>query len=247
MWLLVAIRERVGERFTKSKCGALLYRYHVMKRIEKLYKLMKEGIEITPLQRIKGRDPETCPELKGLGCPDPSDQTASDMFYRKCGLVMQMIELKIGELLDTILKQMYQDAVQSKERMITLESFRITYKDVCGIRPKEIFNNWIYSTSCPKLTLNYEFNKRYNSLDLTLKQESAAATNMRVHKNLQNKIDKIFGMSGQDLDKELFGESIDPNETFNVDSKSACKRWFTGNVNIVICQADGGGGEILKQ
>lgn len=53
-------------------------------------------------------------------------------------------------------------------------------------------------------------------------------------------------MSGQDLDKELFGESVDPNETFNVDSKSACKRWFTGNVNIVICQADGGGGEILK-
>ena len=97
------------------------------------------------------------------------------------------------------------------------------------------------------MTLNYEFNKRYNSLKLTLKQESAAATSMQVHKNVQNKIDKIFGMSGQDLDRELLGDGIDQNETFNVDSKQQCKRWFTGSVNVVICQADGGGGEIRKQ
>ncbi len=48
-WLLVAIRERVGDRFTKSKCGALMYRYTAMKRIEKLYELMKEGVEVHPL------------------------------------------------------------------------------------------------------------------------------------------------------------------------------------------------------
>jgi len=56
---------------------------------------------------------------------------------------------------------------------------------------------------------------------------------MRIHKNLRNKIDKIFGMSGQDLDRELLGD-VDPNETFNVDQKTACRRWFTGHVNIVI-------------
>ena len=48
-WLLVAIRERIGDRFTKSKCGALMYRYTAMKRIEKLYELMKEGVEVHPL------------------------------------------------------------------------------------------------------------------------------------------------------------------------------------------------------
>ena len=57
-WLLVGIRERVGDRFTKSKCGAYLYRYHVMKRIEKLYKLMKEGLEVHPLVRRKTTDDE---------------------------------------------------------------------------------------------------------------------------------------------------------------------------------------------
>ena len=69
---------------------------------------------------------------------------------------------------------------------------------------------------------------------------------MRVHKNLRTKVDKIFGMSTADLHRELLGEP-EPNETFNVDQKAACKRYFTGNVNVVICQADGGGGEILKQ
>ena len=48
---------------------------------------------------------------------------------------------------------------------------------------------------------------------------------MRVHKNLYSKVDKIFGMSGEDLHRELLGEP-DTNETFNVDQKQTCKRWF---------------------
>mmetsp|Transcript_27424 Transcript_27424/g.36680 ORF Transcript_27424/g.36680 Transcript_27424/m.36680 type:complete len:179 (-) Transcript_27424:3590-4126(-) len=141
---------------------------------------------------------------------------------------------------------MFQEALAQPEHTISLETFKSTYRKFCGIRPTEIFKNWAFATSCPKLTLEYEFNRRQNSLDMTLKQESAAASSMRVHKNLQSKVDKIFGMSTADLHRELFGEP-DINETFNVDSKSSCKRWFPGNVNVVICQADGGGGEILKQ
>ena len=105
--------------------------------------------------------------MKGIGCPEPCDQVTSDIFYRKSSLVMQIVELKIGEHLDSILKEMYIEASQSKkEQVLSLDSFRASFRKVCGIRPKEIFSNWILSTSCPKFTLNYEFNKRYNSLDL---------------------------------------------------------------------------------
>ena len=245
-WLLVGIRELIGDRFTKSKCGGVLARYHVMKRIEKLYKLMKEGVEISPLQRYRSRDPEPCADFIGLGYPSPADQQASDIFYRKCGLVMHIIELKIGEYLDTVLREMFQEALAAPEHMISLETFKSTYRKFCGIRPTEIFKNWAFATSCPKLTLTCDFNRRQNSLDMTLRQESAAASSMRVHKNLREKVDKIFGMSTADLHRELLGEP-EPNETFNVDQRSACKRYFTGSVNVVICQADGGGGEILKQ
>ena len=48
---------------------------------------------------------------------------------------------------------------------------------------------------------------------------------MRVHNNLKSKVDKIFGMSGEDLHRELLGEP-DTNETFIVDQKQTCKRWF---------------------
>lgn len=133
-----------------------------MRRIEKLYELVKEGVEVHPLQNRKYM--EQCDDLKGLGCPDPTDQVTSDVFYRKCGLVMQMIELKIGDLFDTILKQLYQKGFAQKERVISREMFRQSYKKNCGISVKDIFSNWVDATSCPKLTLNYEFKKRDNSL-----------------------------------------------------------------------------------
>ena len=72
-WLLVAIRERIGDRFRKTKCGAFIYRYHLMKRIETLYKLMREGVEVNPLQRQRSRDPEPFADFIGLGYPDPAD------------------------------------------------------------------------------------------------------------------------------------------------------------------------------
>lgn len=53
--------------------------------------------------------------------------------------------------------------------MIDQLSFRRKFRKVCGMQPQTVFTNWIWSTSCPKLELSYEFNKRNNSLDLQLK------------------------------------------------------------------------------
>lgn len=41
------------------------------------------------------------------------------------------------------------------------------------MHPIHYYKNWIWATSCPELELSYEFNKRDNSLDITLKQTSA--------------------------------------------------------------------------
>lgn len=49
LWLMVAIRERIGDRMKKKKCGMLLYKYQVMRNIERMYKQMKYGAEIRPL------------------------------------------------------------------------------------------------------------------------------------------------------------------------------------------------------
>ena len=127
-WLLVAIRERIGDRFVKSKCGALLYRYKIWSRIEKLYKKIKMGAEVHPLQRPARKMDDERVELKGLGCPEPANQVASDIFYCKCGLIMHMIELKIGDLFDRILREMYIKGIAEPERTISAVLFRNTYR-----------------------------------------------------------------------------------------------------------------------
>lgn len=74
LWLIVAIRERLGDRFKKKKCGTLLYRYQIMRSIEKLYKQMKYGLETSPLQTAKTQANETEPdEVYRLGYCNPAE------------------------------------------------------------------------------------------------------------------------------------------------------------------------------
>jgi hypothetical protein len=74
LWLIVAIRERLGDRFKKKKCGTLLYRYQIMRSIEKLYKKMKYGLETSPLQTVKTQVNETEPdEVYRLGYCNPAE------------------------------------------------------------------------------------------------------------------------------------------------------------------------------
>jgi hypothetical protein len=37
MWLLTSIRERIGDRMKRQKCGFLLYKYQTMRSIERIY------------------------------------------------------------------------------------------------------------------------------------------------------------------------------------------------------------------
>ena len=64
---------------------------------------MKAGVETCPLQQIhtfkerKGSPLTELEDLSRLGCPEASEQTLNDIFYRKCALVMHMIESNIDE------------------------------------------------------------------------------------------------------------------------------------------------------
>lgn len=51
-FLIVGIRESIGNHFKILKCGVLLYRYHIMKTIEDVYKKMKLGVERYPLSSV---------------------------------------------------------------------------------------------------------------------------------------------------------------------------------------------------
>jgi hypothetical protein len=81
-----------------------------------------------------------------------------------------MIESSIGEhKFNEILREMYLEAIEQHKGLLSEDQFRKKFKKICGMHPRVYYWNWIYATSCPELELSYEFNKRNNSLDLTLK------------------------------------------------------------------------------
>ena len=196
-WLLESVRQRIGDRFKKKKCGSLLYRYQIMRSIEKIYEKMKNGAEMFPLQR-RYKD-----SMQSLGPAHPSHQYLSDIFYRKCSLLMHMIESNIDEShLDKIFREMFHDA-QENNYLLSQMNFRKKFKKICGMQPLTYYQNWIWATGCPKLELSYEFNKRNNSLDLTLKQTSTTAKSATERFNLSQKLEKIFSISPEHRKSEL--------------------------------------------
>lgn len=103
---------------------------------------------------------------------------------------MHMIESRISEqTLDKILKEIYLDAKNDQDAKLSQFRFRKIFKKICGMHPLSYYKNWIWGTSCPEIELSYEFNKRNNSLDLTLQLKSAVQHHFTHHHNLMTKID----------------------------------------------------------
>lgn len=48
-WLLVGIRESIGNHFKITRFGMWLYRYHIMQTIDSVYRKTKHGFERGPL------------------------------------------------------------------------------------------------------------------------------------------------------------------------------------------------------
>lgn len=154
-WLLVGIRESIGNHFKIMKFGMLLYRYHIMQTIESVYKKMKHGFERYPLDSLE--------------VPNPNEFLFTDLLYEKSELIMHMIESMIQTFFFKIIKELYSRSNPTVSQRLFLRIF----KQVCGFKLKQFASNWFHSTSCPKLAVSYLYNKKNNSLDLTLTQESA--------------------------------------------------------------------------
>lgn len=76
-----------------------------------------------------------------------------------------MIESMIDKAnYDAILRELY----YSQSPCVSTGLFLRIFKEVCGFKLRQFYNNWISSTSCPKLTASYEYNKKNNSLDLKI-------------------------------------------------------------------------------
>ncbi len=110
---------------------------------------------------------------------------------------------------------------------ISSESFIKIFKKNCGISLKSFMNLWIFKTGMLELTINYNYNKRTNSMDVEIYQSP-------ISKNYyeQNPYFKIRDINYETLDS--LGKKIAV-----VDYKSRPARYFDVNVNLLIYQTNG--------
>lgn len=94
----------------------------------------------------------------------------NELVYEKSELIMHMIESMIDkQYFERIIKSLYIES----QPFVTTKSFQKIFKQVCGMRLKDFALNWISATSCLTLSVSCNYNKKNNSLDLKLQQDSA--------------------------------------------------------------------------
>ncbi len=124
---------------------------------------------------------------------------------------------------------------------------------MCGFKLKQFSENWILSTSCPKLTVQYVYNKKNNSLDLKLSQESAMREHFAFQKYISDSIemkelmtrpfvlrDSLNVSPGERASVKASLEQISAMDKFlQVEQKRLANRWFEGEVNVMLYLTDG--------
>lgn len=122
-----------------------------MNTIDNIYKKAKHGFERFP--------------VRSISIPNPNELMIDETVFEKCELIMHMIESMIDKsYFERIIRELY----QKSQPIVSTKLFMKIFKQVCGFKLKSFSSNWMTSTSCPKITVSYNYNKKNNSLDLTL-------------------------------------------------------------------------------
>lgn len=80
---------------------------------------------------------------------------------------MHMIESMIDKThFESIIRRVFKSASPA----LSTGLFTKIFKDLCGFKLKQFCQNWVISTSCPKIKASFNYNKKNNSLDLTITQ-----------------------------------------------------------------------------
>ena len=173
-WVIEGIAQYLANKHTEIKCGILLHKYETMKKIEYLTDRITKGLEIYPL----------CSEHT----PHPSYVQYHDHYFVKSGILMHILENKIKEHFDKLLKILFQETVKQK---FTLNSrnFMKKFKKVCGFSPK-MLNNWLYKTGAVELKIKQKWIKKSNSVELEIEQKNLLVNYLSRCKEINKKREK---------------------------------------------------------
>ena len=144
-----------------------MYRYHIAKITKKFYKKVKENADRFSLSSAY------VPHFSEI-------QYGEDLYHWKCQLIMHIVE---QQLVDPGFSAVVRDLFRKSKPTMTLTLFKRLLKDK-GMKLNDIQRNWIESTSCPKIECTTTYNKKNNSLDITLEQHSAMKRQFMLEKEI---------------------------------------------------------------
>ena len=152
-WLIVSVQKYLANLFLGDRFDSQELKLKISNDVEKYCAQVEQGMEQRPL----------C----SLLFSNPNDLLFDRVFQHKAGLILHMIAAKIGgDHLKSVLQQ-YLGQRRVCETNIFIGSFRRS----AGISIKEFCACWVFGTGAPLLDCKFEYNKKENMLEMTIKQK----------------------------------------------------------------------------
>lgn len=172
-WLVEGICQSLAHLYTILKCGFLLYKYKMMKKIVYLREWAKNGLELY--------------SLSSSHLPHASYLQYNDFYFVKAGVIMHILESRIQkEHYHKLLKIIVRD--WSKKHMsLSSKDFKKKFKTLCGYSPRFLIN-WVDFTGALDITLSWEFNKKNNTINLVIDQRNIFTEYLARSKYLNSKL-----------------------------------------------------------
>ena len=198
-WLVYGLQEY----FARSYIGEIIdlneLKFEIDKDVKTYCKFVEKGLELRPL----------C----NMFFTNPNELQTDPVFALKSGLVFHMIESKVGKL---HLRNVLQVFLSPKT---TTSEFIKCFKKLYRISLKEFAKNWIYGTGAPLLQCKFSYNKRDNTLDISLDQTPLFSS------YLDSSANKQFPSLG--------------NTNYQIPLRMNMMRFYTGPISIIIYETDG--------
>lgn len=172
-WLLVSMRERIGDRFKRAKCGHNLYRYHLHKTIDEFVGAVQAGAERYALTT---RDVSHFSEL----------EIGEDIYHQKCQLIMHIIETMLGE---SNFCDVVRDIFAKASPTVNLPLFKRILRHCNWFQ--DLQKNWVDFTSCPQIYCSRVFSKKNHNLTVTLQQHSVNKMGISLNQKLKENQNQV--------------------------------------------------------
>jgi hypothetical protein len=212
-WLICGIENWLSDHFLLKCFGQNFIKNRLNSYMKELKKYSKNGLEKRPLYTNYYSHPM---ELQF----DP-------LVYLKSTVVLHLLEAQVEKaFLQKAMKNIINERMKNGYNIST-ESFIKIFKKNCGINLKHFMGLWVYKTGMLELSVNYNYNKRTNSIDVEIFQKPIT---MEYYEKKPH-----FKLKDVNLEAlEKMGKKLAV-----VDFKKRPIRYFDVNVNISVYQTNG--------